>query len=124
MMDLMTRPVLIGLLGIAGLSGCDNGLFGDCADAVKARARSPDGQYVATVFERDCGATTDFSTHVELRNTDELLTSSKHVSILTIAGRVTVDVKWRTDRTLLVLFPKANIFAKLDSWQDVDIIYN
>lgn len=42
--------------------------FGDssCANEVLAEAPSPDGKLKAVVFQRDCGATTSFSTQVSV----------------------------------------------------------
>jgi hypothetical protein len=37
-----------------------------CANSAIAEVRSPDGKYKAVVFERSCGATTDFSTQVSV----------------------------------------------------------
>lgn len=38
-----------------------------CNDKVLEEVRSPDGKYIATIFESDCGATTAYSRHVLLR---------------------------------------------------------
>jgi len=47
---------------LALLVGCG---WGDpCGNEVLASVTSPDGGVVAVVFQRDCGATTDFSTQV------------------------------------------------------------
>lgn len=43
------------------------GIAGDCHDIRRAAATSPDGQWEAVVVERDCGATTAVSKHVQLR---------------------------------------------------------
>lgn len=117
------KAVLTGVLGVVGLSGCDGGLFGDCADTVKAEAPSPDGRYVATVFERDCGATTDFSTHVSLREADEPFDPSTQTRVLTVAGKAAVDVEWSTEGALSVALPAAETFTKLETWRDVRIVY-
>jgi hypothetical protein len=37
-----------------------------CGNEVVAESPSPDGQYKAVVFVRDCGATTTWSTHVSV----------------------------------------------------------
>ena len=65
------KLTLGGIFVVAALTRCDPGLFGDCGDTVKAEAVSPDGRYVAAVFERDCGATTNYSTNVSLREVRE-----------------------------------------------------
>ena len=46
------------------LSGCGN--FDMCGNKVLQRVKSPDGQYKAVIFSRDCGATTGYSTHVSI----------------------------------------------------------
>ena len=118
-----SKAVLTAVLGAIALVGCDAGLFGDCGDNVKAQAPSPDGRYVAAVFERDCGATTDFSTHVSLREADELFDPPTQTRVLSVAGRAAVDVEWSTERALSVALPTAETFTKLETWRDVRIVY-
>ena len=123
MRHLSTKTILISILGVAGLAGCDGDLFGDCADTVKAEAPSPGGGYVATVFERDCGATTDFSTHVSIREADEPFDSSTKTRVLIVAGQTEVDIEWSTEKKLSVTFSPAETFTKLETWRDVRIVY-
>lgn len=47
--------------------------FGMCANEVFAQENSPDGKYKALVFQRDCGATTGFSTQVSVLKMQEEL---------------------------------------------------
>jgi len=43
-------------------------LFKDlCGEEITSEIISPDGRYVAAVFVRNCGATTSYATHVNLR---------------------------------------------------------
>jgi hypothetical protein len=44
------------------LSGCG----GTCRNDIAQRATSPDGVWDAVLFQRDCGATTDFTTQVSV----------------------------------------------------------
>jgi hypothetical protein len=44
------------------LSGCSDG----CANSPISRADAPDGLHSAVMFQRDCGATTDFSTQISV----------------------------------------------------------
>ena len=45
-----------------------------CGNEIFQEASSPDNSYKAVVFQRDCGATTGFSTQVSILGTnDELL---------------------------------------------------
>lgn len=48
---------------VPALQGCS--LF-SCGDEVTARAVSPDRRWLAAVLVRNCGATTDFATHVTI----------------------------------------------------------
>lgn len=44
------------------LSGCSD----TCSNAIVSRARAPDGRHEAVMFQRDCGATTGFSTQISV----------------------------------------------------------
>ena len=65
-------PVALGAVGVlAGAVALEFGvlgtaLSGTCGNTVVARVPSPDGRLDAVVFQRDCGATTGFSTHVSI----------------------------------------------------------
>jgi hypothetical protein len=54
----------IVLMFVAALviSGCSDG----CQNTELSSARSPDGRWRAVMFQRDCGATTGFSTQVSI----------------------------------------------------------
>ncbi|HYO64086.1 MAG TPA: hypothetical protein VER08_10680 [Pyrinomonadaceae bacterium] len=72
------RRTLSGRLRAAGLlcvaafaasaSGC---LGGGCGETRQSSNGSPDGRNVASVYVRDCGATTGFVTHVNLSRASE-----------------------------------------------------
>ncbi|MCW3846421.1 hypothetical protein OF829_04160 [Sphingomonas sp. LB-2] len=51
------------LLAALPLAACTGD---DCADTVAARALSPDGKREAVLFDRNCGATTGFSTQISV----------------------------------------------------------
>ncbi|WP_288459305.1 hypothetical protein [uncultured Sphingomonas sp.] len=44
------------------LSGCSD----TCSNTIVSRARAPHGQHEAVMFQRDCGATTGFSTQISV----------------------------------------------------------
>ena len=54
---------VVAALGVAGLGWA---VSSGCANAEQQRVVSPDGHREAVVFERDCGATTDYSTQVSI----------------------------------------------------------
>src|SRR6266576_6907498 len=63
-----TVLALILLAACLAILGC---IFQGCGEELKAEAASPDGKVVATVWERNCGATTSFIAHVNLRPSNE-----------------------------------------------------
>src|ERR1700754_1351805 len=58
-----SRFILLALA--ATLSACSDG-SDSCGNDVIARSRSPSGRLDAVMFNRDCGATTGFSTQVSI----------------------------------------------------------
>ncbi|MFV0368437.1 MAG: hypothetical protein ACK5KM_08260 [Hyphomicrobiaceae bacterium] len=56
----------IALASFIALSACSD----PCANKEIARALSPDGEWLAVLFTRDCGATTSISTQVTLMKPD------------------------------------------------------
>jgi hypothetical protein len=47
---------------LLSLAGCSDG----CGNSVISRADAPDGRHMAIMFQRACGATTAFSTHISV----------------------------------------------------------
>jgi hypothetical protein len=59
--DAVLRTGLLGA-GLIALGGCSDG----CVNALISRADAPDGVRSAVMFQRDCGATTGFSTQISI----------------------------------------------------------
>jgi hypothetical protein len=57
----MFRYGILAAIGIA-LGGCSD----TCSNTQISRADAPDGLHSAIIFQRDCGATTGFSTQVSI----------------------------------------------------------
>lgn len=53
--------VLLAFMAVSSV-GCSD----TCADDIVSRVTSPDGRHVAVLFQRDCGATTGFSTQISI----------------------------------------------------------
>jgi hypothetical protein len=114
---------LLGLLASSVFSGCDDEVFSRCEDNATIEAVSPGGRYVATVFERNCGATTDYSTNVSLREAKEASDTSSQTPIFTVTGQPAIALQWSTETTLTVVVPETETFKKLDVWRDVRVAY-
>jgi hypothetical protein len=71
-----------------------------CKDDQIGEVMSPDQKRVATIFVRNCGATTDFATRVEVRwrSSDR----ADDDSVFGAEGRPDVQVRWLDDKTLAV----------------------
>src|SRR5262245_31338100 len=55
---------------------------GLCDDSVITESESPGGKYVASVVERNCGATTDYASHVRIRLSDSSLRRGDDVLVV------------------------------------------
>lgn len=59
--DTMFRTGILAV-GLIALSGCSD----SCANTLISRVDAPDGLHSAVIFQRDCGATTGFSTQISV----------------------------------------------------------
>lgn len=69
---------------------------------VHSQRVSPDGRYVATAFDRDSGATTSWSTQVDLRPTGQAM--DKYGNVFRGYGSPSIDVDWLSSSNLVVYF--------------------
>jgi hypothetical protein len=109
-------------LSSVGSNGC--GILGPrCSDVIVREYPSPDGDFVASVFERNCGATTDYSTHVALRRSGEAFSGEPQHRITTVSGRSVIELSWIGPQTLRVSTRQDTIFLAEDAWDRIDILY-
>ncbi len=82
--------------------------FGGCDGTVYSSAKSPDGKLVATAFERDCGATTDFASFVVIQDADKKLDLSAPLErndiVFQSDGDYHPTLKWKSNN-LQISFP-------------------
>lgn len=111
------RVLLLGLTAVLS-SGC-----GLCANDEVVRVPSPDAKFEAVVFQRDCGATTGFSTQVSVVTKggslpneagNVLIADTDHGKAPSASwGGPPVDLKWSSKRVLkVVTHPDARILHK------------
>jgi hypothetical protein len=93
-----------------------------CENEFQKELRSPSGKYVATVFHRECGATSGFNTQLAIRRSWRGF-SADSGKVLAIGGRYPLDVKWADERHLLVSLPADKIYVQEDAWNDVKVEY-
>src|SRR5215471_21743463 len=116
-------------VAIAALSVALNGCLDPCGNEIKIESVSPDGAKRAVVFERSCGATTPFSTHVSVLNAGEALPGSAG-NVFDADGNhgavkdVIVTVRWVSTRQLVLRYPAgARVFVRNGEVNAVAIEY-
>lgn len=123
----MARPIVI-ICGFL-LSGCNDA----CQNQIVSETRSSDSQYSAVVFQRDCGATSAFTTQVSVLPFGEEPKQSGNVFVADDNhgaaqvgnwGGPWVSVKWRGANHLQVTYAKgARIFEKTEDVGDVTVSF-
>jgi hypothetical protein len=110
--------LLVSLL--ASVTSC-----GLCDDTQKSKAVSPDGQLVASVFERNCGATVDFSSIVSLASTSAPSLGMDDF-LFTAKGRHDISARWSGPNSLVITCsdcPREDIYRQLIVDGRTDVTY-
>ena len=105
--------------------GCAFLLHSNCENTVKSEIHSPDSKYVATLFERNCGATTDFSTIVNLRESSASF-KDDDLGIVIVKGQHKLDLVWDGNTKLQLECHDCraeDIFKQERTWKDIDISF-
>jgi hypothetical protein len=97
------------------LTGCS---FITCDNSIVKEVTSPDGEYVATAFIRDCGATTSFSPQVYLRKKGEKVGEKGNVFIGNHSE--SINVEWLSSQELRIS-SDCEVVRKEDSFGDIKI---
>jgi hypothetical protein len=84
--------------------GCISLLPDLCGNRILKTIPSPDGRLNAVIFERDCGATTGFSTQLSVLSAADTLPNDPGNLF---CGGDYVDVFWSSNRRLVVKYPHA-----------------
>lgn len=116
--------LLFAVIGL-GSSGCAFLLRSSCENTVKSEIKSPDGKYIVALFERNCGATTDFSTIVSLRESSTEL-KSDDLGIFVVKGQPRIDLAWEGNTRLRLQCQDCRteeIFKQERTWKDIHISF-
>lgn len=109
------------------LCSCSQSLF-QCGNAVNEETESPDGRYVVTVFERDCGATTDFATIVSVRRAWRTFDPDDDTALFVASGQLQISASWTSGTSLSIELPEdlspEREFKRVESWKSVQITYH
>lgn len=117
---------------VAALMMC-SGCSDICQNTVASRRFAPDGKHVAVLFQRDCGATTGFSTQVSIFDSDDKPSGEGNTFVADDdhgAARVGdwegswVEMKWLSPERLLIRYAaKSRIFKQNENVSGVNITY-
>jgi hypothetical protein len=97
-----------------------------CSDTPKSKAVSADGQLAANVYERNCGATTDFSSMVNVQKASDKFDGDEG-RLFVANGRYDISVTWIGPRVLLIrcaACSRGNIFREVVVDGDIDVSYS
>jgi hypothetical protein len=104
-----------------------------CANALVDRADAPDGKHTAFLFQRDCGATSGFSTQVSILRPDEQLSGGGNIfradddhgaAQAAQWGGPWAEMRWLSTTRLLIRYAdRSRIFEQNDSVSRVEVSY-
>ncbi len=104
------------------VTGCGKSL---CENKLLHEIASPQNDYIVSVFERDCGATTPVVSVVSLRNKENLLDMEKYDNwVFTAHGGATIKTAWVEDKKLLINYLTTDgAPTKKLLWDNVSVVY-
>jgi hypothetical protein len=122
------------LLLSAHSTGCFN-LAGACANEILSSHYSPTKQLKAVVFQRDCGATTGFSTQISIMPANiDLPKEGGNVFVADTdhgkspsgpGGGPPVQVEWKGESSLNITYDnRARVFLRKDTQEGITITYS
>ena len=98
---------------LAVLAGCDLN-----TTTIKSEVKSPDGNYVATAFLNDAGATSSWSPQVHLRRVGERL---EHVGNVFVGYRSpNIQIEWMS-ASRLVIYCDCEVIQQVTNYHGITI---
>ena len=94
-----------------------------CSDDKSREWPSPDKKFVAVSYIRDCGASTDLSTHVAIRPTSWYSRDSDSSIVFVIKGIADIGVTWQDSSHVTVQYQGGRVFRALTEHDGVSIKY-
>ena len=95
--------------------------FDDCSNEVSQVITSPDQQLSAVLFNRGCGATTDFNSQISIIKADSPL-PAKAGNVLIIDGHPNdnrLHIEWSDNKNLIIRnLPDSRAYLKAEQWRE------
>ena len=115
--------ISISITGLVFFFTTAGGLLGDCDINEISRTVSPNSEYEARVFKRDCGATTLIATVVAIRETEH---TTEFQDIFVVEGDLQITANWFNTTELLVSsgsIDQESVYKNISRWKSVRITY-
>jgi|SRR5688572_317998 len=120
------RFALVGgvlFMGASFYAVQESALLNPCANDLRGELVSPDRQYIAAYYVRDC-ASRGYTTHVSIRPSQRNFDYAKDAQLFNTDGVCDVDVEW-ADRVLHIHHePRCGATDQTFSWRGVRIFVN
>ena len=97
-----------------------------CEDTPRLSVPSPDQRIVATFYERGCGATTDFTSMVNVQSKKRKFNGDEAI-IFIVKGRYDISIEWHTPTALTIrcaACSRKNVFREVSAFGDIDVSYS
>ncbi|MDX1920814.1 MAG: DUF5412 family protein [Candidatus Caenarcaniphilales bacterium] len=129
------KSIVITIFIILITSGCSIFLPVFCSNEVIQSVISPDKKYKLVIFNRNCGATTGFSTQISILNKNFSLKNEggnifiaddNHGEVLLTKNKaLPIQVTWVSDREVFIKYgEKVRTFQKKDRFKGIKINYS
>jgi hypothetical protein len=131
MAAIVMAPLFLGLIaGFIGPKIFEN----SCKNQIVKSYASPDNKYEIVLFQRDCGATTGFSTQVSVIQTGRELPGKKGNIFIADDGDTPVplgswggplvEIKWIAQDKVIIEYPKGSrVFVNENRYKTIKIEY-
>lgn len=98
-------------------------VFPSCENEILKNSESKDGKYIAILYSRSCGATTDDYTNIDIKRKSNFIRIKKN--IFRLKGYNTkISMDW-DNSTLNIGYRKGSELQKnISNWGDIKINYN
>ena len=93
-----------------------------CNNQIQSEVMSPDLTRRASIFVRDCGATTRYSQQISILGAKQSL-PNRPGNVLILSGKSNIDVEWIDSRTLVVRYFSDDKHKQQKRLRGVNIFY-
>lgn|GEM_PF-1325221 len=117
LLGLFALMLAVGLLAFLASRVAPSGP--ECKDRVLAESRSPEDRFIATSFERTCGA--QVATAVGLRLSEGPFTGAEKDTVFVAPGQVAVRLLWREELQFVIESKAQAVAREESSWRKVQV---